>query len=89
MKQLVIQGGKKLFGTINISGSKNASLPILAATLLVDEKITLKNIPDVKDISTMINLLESIGKKINFLDSRNEIVITSKKTKINSTIQSR
>ena len=81
MKQLVIQGGKKLFGTINISGSKNASLPILAATLLVDEKITLKNIPDVKDISTMINLLESIGKKINFLDSRNEIVITSKKNK--------
>ena len=81
MKQLVIQGGKKLFGTINISGSKNASLPILAATLLVDEKIILKNIPDVKDISTMINLLESIGKKINFLDSRNEIVITSKKNK--------
>ena len=81
MKQLVIQGGKKLFGTINISGSKNASLPILAATLLVDEKITLKNIPDVKDITTMINLLESIGKKINFLDSRNEIVITSKKNK--------
>jgi len=81
MKQLVIQGGKKLFGIINISGSKNASLPILAATLLVDEKIILKNIPDVKDISTMINLLESIGKKINFLDSRNEIVITSKKNK--------
>ena len=82
MKQLVIQGGKKLFGTINISGSKNASLPILAATLLVDEKITLKNIPDVKDISTMINLLESIGKKINFLDSRNEIVTgLLKKTK--------
>ena len=54
MKQLVIQGGKKLFGTINISGSKNASLPILAATLLVDEKIILKNIPDVKDISTMM-----------------------------------
>jgi len=81
MKQLIIQGGKKLFGTINISGSKNASLPILAATLLVDEKIILKNIPDVKDISTMINLLESIGKKIIFLKTRNEIVITSKKNK--------
>ena len=81
MKQLTIQGGKKLLGSINISGSKNASLPILAATLLIDEKITLKNIPDVKDISTMINLLESIGKKIKFLDSRNEIIITSKKNK--------
>ena len=79
MKQLIIQGGKKLFGTINISGSKNASLPILAATLLIDKKITLKNIPDVKDISTMITLLESVGKKIKFSDSRNQIIITSKK----------
>ena len=76
MKQIVIQGGNRLFGTIDISGSKNASLPILAATLLIDEKITLKNIPDEKDISTMINLLESIGKKIEFLNSRNEIIIT-------------
>ena len=81
MKQIVIQGGNRLFGTIDISGSKNASLPILAATLLIDEKITLKNIPDVKDISTMVNLLESIGKKIEFLNSRNEIIITSKKNK--------
>ena len=81
MKQLVIQGGKKLFGTIDISGSKNASLPILAATLLVDDKVILKNIPNVKDIATMINLLESIGKKIEFLNSKNEIVITSKKNK--------
>ena len=78
MKQIVIQGGNRLFGTIDISGSKNASLPILAATLLIDEKIILKNIPDVKDISTMISLLESIGKKIEFLNSRNEIIITSK-----------
>ena len=81
MKQLIIQVGKKLFDTINISGSKNASLPILAASLLVDKKITLKNIPDVKDSSTMINLLESVGKKIKFSDSRNKIVITSKKNK--------
>ena len=81
MKQLIIKGEKKLFGTIDISGSKNASLPILAATLLIDEKIILKNIPDVKDISTMINLLESIGKKIEFLNSRNEIIINSKKKK--------
>jgi len=66
MKKLVIQGGKKLYGTINISGSKNASLPILAASLLIDEVVTLKNIPNVKDILTMIVLLENIGKKIEF-----------------------
>ena len=45
MQKLIIKGKKKLSGSINISGSKNATLPILAATLLVDKVITLKNIP--------------------------------------------
>ena len=81
MKKLIIQGGKKLYGSINISGSKNASLPILAATLLFDEVVTLKNIPDVKDISTMCILLESIGKKIEFSKSRNEVKIFPNKIK--------
>ena len=48
MKKIVIQGGYKLRGTIDISGSKNASLPILAATLLIDQKIILENVPMVK-----------------------------------------
>ena len=81
MKKLIIQGGKKLYGSINISGSKNASLPILAATLLFDEVVTLKNIPDVKDISTMCILLENIGKKIEFSKSRNEVKIFPNKIK--------
>ena len=81
MKKLIIQGGKKLYGSINISGSKNASLPILAATLLFDEAVTLKNIPDVKDISTMCILLQSIGKKIEFSKSRNEVKIFPNKIK--------
>ena len=81
MKKLIIQGGKKLYGSINISGSKNASLPILAASLLFDEVVTLKNIPDVKDISTMCILLESIGKKIEFSRSRNEVKIFPNKIK--------
>ena len=53
MDKLEIIGGKKLQGSINISGSKNASLPILAATILVN-KVTLNNIPQVKDIDTMV-----------------------------------
>ena len=81
MKKLVIQGGKKLYGTINISGSKNASLPILAASLLIDEVITLKNIPNVKDILTMIVLLENIGKKIEFSAAKNEVKIYPQKIK--------
>ena len=81
MKKLIIQGGKKLYGSINISGSKNASLPILAATLLFDEVVILKNIPDVKDITTMCILLQSIGKKIEFSKSRNEVKIFPNKIK--------
>ena len=81
MKKLVIQGGKKLYGTINISGSKNASLPILAASLLIDEVVTLKNIPNVKDILTMIILLENIGKKIEFSAAKNEVKIYPQKIK--------
>ena len=81
MKQLIIQGGKKLYGSIVISGSKNASLPILAASLLIDEIIILRNIPNVKDILTMKTLLESIGKKIEFNILKNEIKIYPTKIK--------
>ena len=51
MQKLEVLGGKKLRGQIEISGSKNASLPILAATILSDEKIYLSNLPRVKDLS--------------------------------------
>lgn len=70
MKKLVIQGGKKLIGNIDISGSKNSTLPILAATLLFDEKVILKNIPFVRDIVTMCKLLENIGKKIIYFSKK-------------------
>ena len=66
MQKLEVFGAKKLKGQINISGSKNASLPILAATLLSKNQITLKNLPKVKDIDTKNNLLQSLGSKIKF-----------------------
>ncbi len=66
MQKLEVFGANKLKGEINISGSKNASLPILAASLLSSKKIYLKNLPKVKDIETMINLLKSLGSKIKF-----------------------
>ena len=62
MQKLIIKGNRELSGKISISGSKNASLPILAACIL-SSKIKLKNIPLVKDIFTMIELLEFIGLK--------------------------
>ncbi len=66
MQKLEVFGSNKLKGEIRISGSKNASLPILAATILSSKKVFLKNVPKVKDIETMINLLQSLGSKIKF-----------------------
>ena len=70
MQKLEVFGLNKLKGKIIISGSKNASLPILAATLLTNNKIYLKNLPKVKDIETMIKLLQSLGSKIKFENRR-------------------
>jgi UDP-N-acetylglucosamine 1-carboxyvinyltransferase len=80
MQKLEVFGANKLKGQIKISGSKNASLPILAATLLSRKKIYLKNLPRVKDIETMVSLLQSLGSKINF--NKNNLVINNiKQTK--------
>ena len=79
MKKIIIKGGAKLHGSINISGSKNACLPILAATLLIEEKVTLHNVPLVRDILTMVSLLESLGKSIKI--KKNILEIKSQKKK--------
>jgi len=73
MQKLEVFGANKLKGQIKISGSKNASLPILAATLLSRKKVYLKNLPRVKDIETMGSLLKSLGSKIKF--NQNNLVI--------------
>ena len=66
MQKLEIKGGRKISGTITISGSKNATLPILAATILTNKKVIIKNIPVVKDVITMVKLLSTIGSSIKF-----------------------
>jgi UDP-N-acetylglucosamine 1-carboxyvinyltransferase len=66
MSQFIINGGKKLKGEVKISGSKNAALPILAATLLTDKPCVLKNIPDIEDIHTMLTILRSLGSEVEF-----------------------
>jgi UDP-N-acetylglucosamine 1-carboxyvinyltransferase len=63
MDKLCIEGGRKLSGTVRISGSKNAALPILAASLLTDEECVISNVPGLKDISTMVKLLASFGRE--------------------------
>ena len=80
MQKLEIKGGKKIFGTITISGSKNATLPILASTILTNKKITIKNIPIVKDVETMAELLSTIGSVVKFDKKRKKIEIFNKKS---------
>ncbi|OQY10113.1 MAG: UDP-N-acetylglucosamine 1-carboxyvinyltransferase [Fusobacteriia bacterium 4572_132] len=60
----IITGGMKLKGEVKISGAKNAALPILAATLIAEGEYILKNVPDLKDIKTMIKLLEEMGLEV-------------------------
>lgn len=64
MDKLLIRGGKRLDGEIRISGAKNSALPILAATLLCDEPITIRNLPHLHDITTMIALLRCMGVEL-------------------------
>ena len=80
MQKLEIKGGRKISGTITISGSKNATLPILAATILTNKKVIIKNIPVVKDVITMVELLSTIGSSIKFDKKRKKIEINNRKS---------
>ena len=77
MQKLEVFGAKKLKGQIKISGSKNASLPILAATILSDRKVILKNLPKVRDIETMVSLLRSLGSEIKI--NKDKLIIQNSK----------
>ena len=66
MDKIQIIGGKTLDGKINISGSKNSALPIIAATLLSDKKFTIRNVPKLSDVYSMIELLNSLNVKTDF-----------------------
>ena len=78
MEKIVIIGGEPLQGTIEISGSKNASLPLMAASILTNESVILDNTPNLADIHTMGSVLDSLG--VNFDKSKlienNQIKLT-------------
>ena len=76
MEKLLIKGGNTLSGKIKCSGAKNAALPMIAATILSDEKITLKNLPYLQDITTIFELLGSMGAEI-LLDENMNFTISS------------
>ncbi|MFY9457312.1 MAG: UDP-N-acetylglucosamine 1-carboxyvinyltransferase [Candidatus Spechtbacterales bacterium] len=68
--KFIINGGNPLFGTINVLGSKNAALPILAATLLTHERCRISNLPLVLDVFEMLNILEQMGSNIQWISPR-------------------
>ena len=83
MQKLIIKGNRELVGKISISGSKNATLPILAASILAS-KVKLKNIPSVKDILTMVELLNFIGLDTKLLKNNNTLEIKNTEKNINT-----
>jgi len=76
MEKLLIKGGNSLKGKITCSGAKNAALPMIASTILCDEKVTLRNLPYLQDITTMFELLGSMGAEI-LLDENMDFTISS------------
>ena len=70
-----IVGGKALDGEVKISGAKNAALPILLSTILTDEKVLLKNVPDLADVKTSFKLLQDFGKVCTYDVEKGEAVI--------------
>lgn len=64
MDKLLIKGGTRLVGDVTISGAKNAALPILAGALLASEPVTIANVPQLKDVATMLTLLQSMGVEV-------------------------
>ncbi|MEX0723647.1 MAG: UDP-N-acetylglucosamine 1-carboxyvinyltransferase [Gracilimonas sp.] len=75
MDKFIIKGGTPLKGTIPISGSKNAALPLMAASLLGNSPSTLRNIPRLKDIYTFNNVIRVVGAKVDFKEEENTLVM--------------
>ncbi len=69
MEKFLIEGGVPLNGEVTPAGNKNAALPLLAACLLTDEPVVLHNLPQIKDVSVMRHLLESLGAQVEHVDA--------------------
>ena len=79
MQKLEVRGNRKISGSIVISGSKNATLPILASTILTNKKVVIKNIPIVRDVETMVALLDILGSTVKLKKKEKKIEIINKK----------
>lgn len=80
MEKFVIQGGKSLSGTITPGGNKNEILPVLAAALLTKKPVTLHNVPKIKDVLVMLQIMEEIGSHVKWIDDHSVTITTAKLT---------
>ena len=80
MEKLLITGGKPLIGEVKISGAKNSVLPILAASLLSDEEVTIGNVPHLQDVTTTISLLTEMGATLS-IDEKMKVSINASSIK--------
>ena len=76
MEKLIIRGGKRLFGEVNISGMKNSALPIIFGTIVANDICTIGNVPDVSDISLALDTLKTIGAKVRFISTDTVMIDT-------------
>ena len=79
MQKIIVNGGRALAGEVRISGSKNAALPLIFATLLIDGETTLFNVPDIGDVRVALELLSDFGAEVSFFGST--LRINAKKVK--------
>src|SRR5436309_9336992 len=66
MERIYVRGGAPLTGSIQVGGSKNATLALMAACLLVDGKTTLRGVPDIRDVESMADILQALGADVRF-----------------------
>ena len=73
MDKIIVRGGNRLQGEVKVSGAKNSVLPVLSATLLTSQKCIIENVPDLRDVRTMIEILRHLGVNVNFENGRLEV----------------
>lgn len=81
MAKFIVNGGKPIKGIHIVPGNKNAALPMLAASLLTEEPVTLRNIPDIQDVHTMMEIMDNLGVEINYSKANRTVKIQAKNIK--------
>src|SRR3712207_8783052 len=82
MERFFVEGGNRLYGKVEVSGAKNAALKLIAAALLSPGRTVLHNVPRIKDVGTMLAVLEGLGVRSEF--NENTLSIDRKSTRLNS-----